>query len=76
MSEPAGVKAIGCCRMRVRYKPMRPDDRDLRERMKAIAHERWRFGYRRVHIPLKRARMPGVGGGHLALWLACRSRTG
>jgi putative transposase len=28
--------------------------RSLRERMKAIAHERRRFGYRRVHILLKR----------------------
>jgi putative transposase len=40
--------------MTVRYESTRPDDRDLRERMKAIAHERRRFGYRRVHILLKR----------------------
>ena len=54
MSERRACKAIGCCRMTVRYKSTRPDDRDLRERMKAIAHERWRFGYRRVHVLLKR----------------------
>ena len=54
MSERRGCKAIGCCRMTVRYESTRPDDRDLRERMKAIAHERRRFGYRRVHILLKR----------------------
>jgi putative transposase len=40
--------------MTIRYKSTRPDDRDLRERMKAIAHERRRFGYRRVHVLLKR----------------------
>ena len=33
---------------------MRGDDAALRERMKAIAHERRRFGYRRVHVLLKR----------------------
>ena len=54
MSERRACKAIGCCRMTVRYKSTRPDDRDLRERMKAIAHERRRFGYRRVHVLLKR----------------------
>jgi putative transposase len=54
MSERRACKAIGCCRMTVRYESTRPGDRDLRERMKAIAHERRRFGYRRVHILLKR----------------------
>ena len=54
MSERRACKAIGCCRMTIRYKSTRPDDRDLREQMKAIAHECWRFGYRRVHILLKR----------------------
>jgi putative transposase len=54
MSERRACKAIGCCRMTIRYESTRPDDRDLRERMKAIAHERRRFGYRRVHILLKR----------------------
>jgi putative transposase len=54
MSERRACKAIGCCRTTVRYESTRPDDRDLRERMKAIAHERRRFGYRRVHILLKR----------------------
>ena len=46
MSERRACKAIGCCRMTIRYELTRPDDRDLRERMKAIAHERRRFGYR------------------------------
>jgi putative transposase len=54
MSERRACKAIGCCRMTVRYESIRPDDHDVRERMKAIAHERRRFGYRRVHILLKR----------------------
>ena len=32
----------------------RPDDAELRERMKALAHERRRFGYRRLHVLLRR----------------------
>ena len=40
--------------MTVRYASVRPGDTALRERMKAIAHERRRFGYRRIHVLLKR----------------------
>jgi putative transposase len=35
--------------MTMRYKTTRADDGALRERMKAIAHER-RFGYRRLYV--------------------------
>ena len=45
---------IGVCRMTVRYQTTRPDDGLLRERMKALAHERRRFGYRRLHVLLRR----------------------
>src|SRR4030081_763255 len=54
MSERRACKAIGCCRMSMRYKTTRADDAALRQRMKAIAHERRRFGYRRLHVLLKR----------------------
>ena len=54
MSERRACKAIGCCRMTVRYQTTRPGDEALRERMKAIAHERRRFGYRRLHVMLRR----------------------
>ena len=54
MSERRACKAIGCCRMTIRYESARPDDGALRERMKAIAHERRRFGYRRLHVMLGR----------------------
>lgn len=54
MSERRACKAIGCCRMTVRYQSARPDDRALRERMTEIARERRRFGYRRLHVLLKR----------------------
>jgi putative transposase len=54
MSERRACKAIGCCRMTVRYQTTRADDAGLRQRMKAIAQERRRFGYRRLHVLLKR----------------------
>lgn len=40
--------------MTVRYASVRPDDAVLRGRMKSIAQERRRFGYRRIHVLLKR----------------------
>jgi putative transposase len=40
--------------MTIRYETRRSDDHDLRERMKALAHERRRFGYRRLHVLLRR----------------------
>lgn len=54
MSERRACKAIGCCRMTIRYHSTRPDDTVLRERMRTIARERRRFGYRRLHVMLKR----------------------
>lgn len=54
MSERRACKATGFCRMTMRYQAKRGDDGALRERMKAIAHERRRFGYRRLHVLLKR----------------------
>ncbi len=54
MSERRACKAIGCCRMTIRYQSIRPDDTVLRERIRTIARERRRFGYRRLHVMLKR----------------------
>jgi putative transposase len=54
MSERRACRAIGCERMTVRYRSRRPDDPALRERLRALAHERRRFGYRRLLIFLRR----------------------
>ena len=37
-----------------RYRSSRPDDADLRKRLRELAAERRRFGYRRLHLLLKR----------------------
>ena len=54
VSERRACMMIGICRMTVRYRSQRPDDGRLRERMKALADERRRFGYRRLLILLRR----------------------
>jgi putative transposase len=40
--------------MTVRYRTTRADDAGLRQRMTEVAQERRRFGYRRLHVLLKR----------------------
>jgi putative transposase len=45
---------IGCVRMTVRYCSRKPPDTELRERLKVLAHERRRFGYRRLLVLLRR----------------------
>ena len=37
-----------------RRRPKRPEDAELRARLKQLASERRRFGYRRLHMLLKR----------------------
>jgi putative transposase len=54
MSERRACRAIGADRTSVRYEATRPDDGPLRERLKALAQERRRFGYRRLHVLLRR----------------------
>ena len=54
MSERRACRTINCVRMTVRYRSRRPDDTELRQRLRALAHERRRFGYRRLHVLLRR----------------------
>src|SRR5207248_5396523 len=54
MSERRACKAIGCDRTTVRYRSRRTDDQVLRARLRALARERRRFGYRRLLIFLRR----------------------
>ena len=53
MSERRACRTAGAERTMVRYRSKRPDDAPLRERMVDLAHERRRFGYRRLHVMLK-----------------------
>ncbi len=54
MSERRACAAIALDRTMVRYRSRRPDDAALRQRMRELAAERRRFGYRRLHVLLRR----------------------
>jgi len=54
MSERRACRVLGVDRTSVRYRTTRPDDGALRDRLKALARERRRFGYRRLHVMLRR----------------------
>jgi putative transposase len=72
VSERRACTMIGICRMTVRYRSQRPNDGDLRERMKALADERRRFDYRRLHILLRRGRTR-PSRNSLAIWALSQS---
>lgn len=58
MSERRACQVIRADRKMVRYRSSRPDDAALRERLRQLAAEQRRFGYRRLHVLLR-------GEGHI-----------
>jgi putative transposase len=54
VSQRRACQAIGLDRGSARYRSRRPDDRVIRSRLREIADVRRRFGYRRLHILLRR----------------------
>lgn len=54
VSERRACRVIAVDRTSIRYRSRRGDDGDLREKLRALAQERRRFGYRRLHILLRR----------------------
>jgi len=54
MSERRVCVAVGADRKSMRYRSCRADDGDLRSRLRELAQRRRRFGYRRLHILLRR----------------------
>jgi putative transposase len=54
MSERRACRVLGVDRSSVRYEATRGNDALLRERLKVLAGERRRFGYRRLHVLLRR----------------------
>jgi len=53
MGQRRACRTLGFDRTAIRYRSGR-DDGELRARMRAPSGERWRFGYRRLHILLRR----------------------
>ena len=54
VSQRRVCEAVGALRSVVRYRSSRADDLALRTQLKELAHERRRFGYRRLNQMLKR----------------------
>src|SRR3954463_4325178 len=54
MSERRACRVAAADRSSVRYRRRRPDDALVRERLKALAAQRRRFGYRRLWVLLRR----------------------
>ena len=54
VSQRRACRVIGSDRSSVRYRSCRPDDAAIRQRLRSLAAERRRFGYRRLHILLRR----------------------
>ena len=58
ISQRRACSITGADRSAVRYRSRRPDDAELRERLRTLAAERRRFGYRRLHVLLRREGWP------------------
>jgi len=54
MGERRACRLISADRKSMRYRSCRADDGDLRSRLCELAQQRRRFGYRRLHILLRR----------------------
>ena len=53
-SQRRACRLVGLAPRVYRYQSIRPDDDQLRHRLRELSSERRRFGYRRLHILLKR----------------------
>ncbi|MDB5593574.1 MAG: family transposase [Hyphomicrobiales bacterium] len=58
LSERRACSLVGADRKMVRYRSCRPPDTELRGRLRELANERRRFGYRRLFILLRREGEP------------------
>lgn len=53
-SERRACRLVGANRTVIRYLSKKPDELLLRGKITGIAHEKRRYGYRRIHMMLKR----------------------
>lgn len=53
-SQRRACALVGMAPRVYRYQSIRPDDADLRQRLRELSSERRRFGYRRLHLLLRR----------------------
>ncbi len=65
MSERRACRVIDADRTSVRYRSSRDDDAGLRDKLGELPNQRRRFGYRRLHILLRREGKPEEDPGAL-----------
>jgi hypothetical protein len=58
VSQRRACRALGACRSTVRYVSVRPSQAPLRQRMHELASVRVSYGYRRLHVLLRREGWP------------------
>ncbi|KFE33293.1 transposase, partial [Thioclava atlantica] len=61
LSERRACRIAGADRKMVRYQAQRAPDTELRGRLRELANERRRFGYRRLFVLARAARASGSG---------------
>jgi putative transposase len=54
LSERRACRIVGADRKMIRYRSVRPPETELRQRLRDLANERRRFGYRRLFVLLRR----------------------
>jgi transposase InsO family protein len=54
LSERRACRLVGVDRKMIRYQSRRPTETELRQRLRVLANERRRFGYRRLFVLLRR----------------------
>ena len=58
LSERRACRVVGADRKMIRYQSVRPPESELRQRLRDLANERRRFGYRRLFVLLRREGEP------------------
>ena len=61
LSERRACSIVSADRTMIRYRSCRPPEAELRGRLRALANERRRFGYRRLFVLLRREGEPSGG---------------
>lgn len=75
LSERRACHIVGADRKMIRYRSIRPPETELRQRLRDLANERRRFGYRRLFILLRREGEPsGINRIYREEGLAVRKR--
>jgi transposase InsO family protein len=66
LSERRACQIISADRKMVRYRSRRPSEAELRKKLRDLANERRRFGYRRLFVLLRREGEPSGRQPHLS----------